>query len=158
MAQFINITFYPLVYFLFQLFFLRFFNININKVSTILLIFLISLFIALKTGSYETTLNLIALNLFIVCFYIFIPGILSTGPALLILDLLEKKRVYKKNKLKVLFNKNMKSLGIKKRLEINVKSKLVKKQNNKLRLTQKGRTLIYIFNIILKIFKLRSDR
>ena len=92
MEQFINIILYPIIYFLLQLFFFRFFNININKVSTIFLIFLISLFIGIKASSYEIVLNLIALDLFVVCFYIFIPGLLNTGPALIIMVLLKRKK------------------------------------------------------------------
>ena len=158
MEQFINIVLYPIIYFLLQLFFFRFFNININKVSTIFLILLISLFVGIKTGSYEIVLNLIALNLFVVCFYIFIPGLLNTGPALIIVDLLKRKKRCKKSDLKILFNKNMKSLGIKNRLEINIKTNFVEKKNYKLNLSKKGKILIYFFDVIIKTFRLKPDR
>ena len=139
-------------------FFFRFFNININKVSTIFLIFLISLFIGIKTSSYEIVLNLIALNLFVVCFYIFIPGLLNTGPALIIVDLLKMKKSCKKSDLKILFNKSMKSIGIKNRLEINIKTNFVEKKNYKLNLSKKGKILIYFFDTIIKTFRLKPDR
>ena len=139
-------------------FFFRFFNININKVSTIFLIFLISLFIGIKTSSYEIVLNLIALNLFVVCFYIFIPGLLNTGPALIIVDLLKRKKRCKKRDLKILFNKSMKSIGIKNRLEINIKTNFVEKKNYKLNLSKKGKILIYFFDTIIKTFRLKPDR
>ena len=64
MEQIINTTIYCFTFFLIHLTFYRLLSININKISTIILIFLISLLISVKTNSSETVLNFIC-NLFL---------------------------------------------------------------------------------------------
>jgi len=156
MEQIINTTIYCFTFFLIHLTFYRLLSININKISTIILIFLISLLISVKTNSSETVLNLISFNLFVICFYILMPGIINNGPALVIIDILIKNKICSKQKLKFLFNKNVASTVIKNRLKINIETKIVSIKKNRLFLSNKGKVIIYFFNTITKIFKLKT--
>ena len=156
MEQIINTTIYCFTFFLIHLTFYRLLSININKISTIILIFLISLLISVKTNSSETVLNLISFNLFVICFYILMPGIINNGPALVIIDILIKNKICSKQKLKFLFNKNIASTVIKNRLKINIETNIVRKKKNQLFLSNKGKIIIYFFNTITKIFKLKT--
>ena len=156
MEQIINTTIYCFTFFLIHLTFYRLLFININKISTIILIFLISLLISVKTNSSETVLNLISFNLFVICFYILMPGIINNGPALVIIDILIKNKICSKQKLKFLFNKNVASTVIKNRLKINIETKIVSRKKNRLFLSNKGKVIIYFFNTITKIFKLKT--
>jgi hypothetical protein len=156
MEQIINLTTYCFTFFLIHLTFYRLLGININKVFIIILIFLISLLISVKTNSNEIILNLISFNFFVICFYILIPGIINNGPALVIIDLLIKKKICSKQKLKFLFNKNVASTVIKNRLKINIETNIVSKKKNRLFLSNKGKIIIYFFNTITKIFKLKT--
>ncbi len=156
MEQIINTTIYCFTFFLIHLTFYRLLSININKISTIILIFLISLLISVKTNSSETVLNLISFNLFVICFYILMPGIINNGPALVIIDILIKNKICSKQKLKFLFNKNVASTVIKNRLKINIETKIVSRKKNRLFLSNKGKVIIYFFNTITKIFKLKT--
>tara|TARA_B110000881_G_C18347630_1_gene399798 strand:- start:122 stop:598 length:477 start_codon:yes stop_codon:yes gene_type:complete len=156
MEQIINLTTYCFTFFLIHLTFYRLLGININKVFIIILIFLISLLISVKTNSNEIILNLISFNLFVICFYILIPGIINNGPALVIIDLLIKNKICSKQKLKFLFNKNVASTIIKNRLKINIETNIVSKKKNRLFLSNKGKIIIYFFNTITKIFKLKT--
>lgn len=156
MEQIINTTIYCFTFFLIHLTFYRLLSININKIFTIILIFLISLLISVKTNSSETVLNLISFNLFVICFYILMPGIINNGPALVIIDILIKNKICSKQKLKFLFNKNVASTVIKNRLKINIETKIVSRKKNRLFLSNKGKVIIYFFNTITKIFKLKT--
>jgi len=156
MEQIINTTIYCFTFFLIHLTFYRLLSININKIFTIILIFLISLLISVKTNSSETVLNLISFNLFVICFYILMPGIINNGPALVIIDILIKNKICSKQKLKFLFNKNVASTVIKNRLKINIETKIVSIKKNRLFLSNKGKVIIYFFNTITKIFKLKT--
>mgnify|MGYP001233246690 CR=1 FL=1 len=156
MEQIINTTIYCFTFFLIHLTFYRLLSININKISTIILIFLISLLISVKTNSSEIILNLISFNLFVICFYILMPGIINNGPALVIIDILIKNKICSKQKLKFLFNKNIASTVIKNRLKINIETKIVSRKKNRLFLSNKGKVIIYFFNTITKIFKLKT--
>ena len=156
MEQIINTTIYCFTFFLIHLTFYRLLSININKISTIILIFLISLLISVKTNSSETVLNLISFNLFVICFYILMPGIINNGPALVIIDILIKNKICSKQKLKFLFNKNVASTVIKNRLKINIETKILSRKKNRLFLSNNGKVIIYFFNTITKIFKLKT--
>ena len=84
------------------------------------------------------------------------PGIINNGPALVIIDILIKNKICSKQKLKYLFNKNVASTVIKNRLKINIETNIVRKKKNQLFLSNKGKIIIYFFNIINKIFKLKT--
>ena len=98
MDQIINILIYIFVYVFAHLIFFRLFNFNINKIFIVLLAFFASLFILIYTNSYEILLNLVSFNIFVLSFYILIPGVLNNGPALVIIDLLVKNKSIKKKK------------------------------------------------------------
>jgi hypothetical protein len=156
MEQIINFIIYCFIFLFIHLTFYRLLSININKISTIILIFLISLLISVKTNSSEIILNLISFNLFVICFYILMPGIINNGPALVIIDILIKNKICSKQKLKYLFNQNVASTVIKNRLKINIETNIVRKKKNQLFLSNKGKIIIYFFNTITKIFKLKT--
>jgi len=157
MDQIINILIYIFVYVFAHLIFFRLFNFNINKIFIVLLAFFASLFILIYTNSYEILLNLVSFNIFVLSFYILIPGVLNNGPALVIIDLLVKNKSIKKKKLKFLFNKNETSRVVRNKLKLNLDSNLIlKKKNKKLLLTSKGKAIVHVLHFIAKFFKLKT--
>ena len=156
MEQIINLIIYCFIYIFIHLVFYRLLNININKILTVIFIFLISLFFGLKANSNEIILTLINFNLFVICFYILIPGILNNGPALLIIDLLVREnKKSTKEKIKYLFKNKTVSTVLKNRLKINIDSGLIIRKKSQLFLSKKGKIIINFFNLIVKIFKLK---
>lgn len=156
MEQIINLIIYCFIYIFIHLVLYRLLNININKILTVIFIFLISLFFGLKANSNEIILTLINFNLFVICFYILIPGILNNGPALLIIDLLMREnKKSTKEKIKYLFKNKTVSTVVKNRLKINIDSGLIIRKKSQLFLSKKGKIIINFFNLIVKIFKLK---
>ena len=102
-------------------------------------------------------LNLIIINLTIICFYTLIPGIINYGPGLEIIDLIANKKINKKNDLKKHFLKSKVSKSIEKRLKINISSNLVKSNKGKFILTKNIKIMLNIFNIIKKFYRIKSD-
>jgi len=156
MEQIINLIIYCFIYIFIHLGLYRLLNINVNKIFTVIFIFLISLFLGIKTSSNEIVLNLINFNLFVICFYILMPGIINNGPALLIIDILMKEnKKSTKEKIKHLFKIKTTSTVVKNRLKINIDRGLIFRKNSQLFLSKKGKIIINFFNIIIKIFKLK---
>ena len=89
-----------LIFFSLQIFFFRLFRININKPSIILFFIIISAIIGFYFFSIDLLLNLIIINLTIICFYTLVPGIINYGPGLEIIDLIANKKINKENMLK----------------------------------------------------------
>lgn len=146
-----------LIFFSVQIFFLRFLKINLNKPSIILLVIFGSVILGFYVFSVDFLLNLIIINLTIICFYTLVPGIINYGPGLEIIDLIANKKINKKNDLKKHFLKSKVSKSIEKRLKINISSSLVKSNKGKFILTKNVKIMLNIFNIIKKFYRIKSD-
>jgi len=146
-----------LIFFSLQIFFFRLFRININKPSIILFFIIISAIIGFYFFSIDLLLNLIIINLTIICFYTLVPGIINYGPGLEIIDLIANKKINKENMLKKYFLKGKVSRSVEKRLQINISSNLVKLNKGKLVLTKNTINMLNIFRTIKKIYKIKSD-
>ena len=85
------------------------------------------------------------------------PSIISQGPGLTIIDLIENKKINKKQKLKKFFLKSKVSRAIEIRLNINISSNLMKFDNGGFYIGKNIKLVIIFFNIIKKIFRLKSD-
>ena len=146
-----------LIFFSLQIFFFRLFRININKPSIILFFIIISVIIGFYFFSMDLLLNLIIINLTIICFYTLVPGIINYGPGLEIIDLIANKKINKENMLKKYFLKGKVSRSVEKRLQINISSNLVKLNKGKLVLTKNTINMLNIFRTIKKIYRIKSD-
>lgn len=146
-----------LIFFSIQIFFLRYLKINLNKPSIILLFVFGSIVLGLYTFSFEILLSLIIINLTIICFYTFVPGIINYGPGLEIIDLIFYKKINKKNILKKNFLKGKVNKSVEKRLKINVSSGLVKLNKGKYKLTKHAQIMIIFFEKIKKFYRVKSD-
>jgi hypothetical protein len=155
MQVILNWILLSLTYFLAQIFLYRFFKININKHSVILLIIVISIIIGFYSFSVEVLINLININLMIVCFYIIMPGIINDGPTLTIINLIENKKINKKKKLKKLFLKSKAGKAIEKRVKLNISSNFLKLKKGGLTVNKNAERLIIFFNLIKKIYRLK---
>lgn len=154
---FSNILSLSILYFFFQLILYRFLNININKISTIIIVLIFSVIFLSEIKSYHVTLSIICLNLTIVCLYILLPGLINKSPAFILIKILNKKKSLKISKIKKLFILEMKTQAIEKRFNINLKSNFIKKDKKIYRLTNKGKSLITILDFLTKVFKLKPD-
>jgi len=146
-----------LIFFLLQIFFFRLLRININKPSIILFFIIISIIIGSYFFSIELLLNLIIINLTIICFYTLVPGIINHGPGLEIIDLIANKKINKINILKKYFLKSKVSKSVEKRLQINISSGLIKLNRGKFVLKKNTINMLNIFRIIKKIYRIKSD-
>ena len=157
MQVILNYLTFFLIFFILQIFLFRFLRININKPSIILLFVIISLFVGFYSFSIELLLNLIIINLTIICFYTLVPGIINYGPGLEIIDLIVNKKINKKDTLKKKFLKGKLSKSVEKRLEINISSNLIKLDKGKFSIKKNTRNMLIIFNIMKKIYRIKSD-
>ena len=107
--------------------------------------------------SVDFLLNLIIINLTIICFYTFVPGIINYGPGLEIIDLIFNKKINKKSILKKHFLKGNVSKSAEKRLQINISSGLVKLNKGKCKLTRHAQIMIGFFEKIKKFYRVKSD-
>ena len=107
--------------------------------------------------SIELVLNLIIINLTIICFYTLVPTIINYGPSLEIIDLIANKKINKKNILKKYFLKGVVSKSVEKRLQINISSNLIKLDKGKFVLTKNTKNMLIIFRIIKKFYRIKSD-
>jgi hypothetical protein len=85
------------------------------------------------------------------------PAIISHGPGLTIIDLIENKKINKKQKLKKFFLKGKVGKAIERRLNINISSNLMKFDNGGFYIRKNTKLIIVFFNIIKKIYRLKSD-
>jgi len=157
MQVILNYLAFFLIFFLLQIFLFRFLRININKPSIILLFVIISLIVGFYSFSIELLLNLIIINLTIICFYTLVPGIINYGPGLEIIDLIVNKKINKKDILKKKFLKGKVSKSVEKRLKINISSNLIKLDKGKFSIKKNTRNMLIIFNIMKKIYRIKSD-
>ena len=126
MQAILNSFIFFLIYFSLQIFLYRFLKINLNKLSTILFIAGISIIIGFYSHSTEMLMNLININLMIICFYLIMLGIVNRSPALVIIDLIANKKIKEKTKLKFFFLKSKAGRAVEKRLKINISSNFIK--------------------------------
>ena len=157
MQVILNYLAFLLIFFSLQIFLFRFLRININKPSIIFFFIIISVIIGFYSFSIELVLNLIIINLTIICFYTLVPTILNYGPALEIIDLIANKKINKKNILKKYFLKGKVSKSVEKRLQINISSNLIKLDKGKFVLTKNTKNMLIIFRIIKKFYRIKSD-
>ena len=152
-----NYFIFFLIYFCLQIFLYRFFKININKLPIVLSIVGTSIIFCFYFNSSEILMILININLMILCFGLFMPGIINYGPGLEIVDLINNKKINKKNKLKKLFKKGKVSQVVEKRLKINISSNLIKNSKGRFFINKRAKRMLIFFNLIKKVYRLRSD-
>ena len=157
MQVILNSIIFFLAYFALQIFLYRFFKINPNKFSIILFIIGISIVVGFYSYSIEMLMNLISMNLMIICFHIIMLGIVNHSSSLLIIDLIANKKINKKRELKRLFLKGKASKAIEKRLEINIASNFIKFDRGKFLMKKNAKKIIIFFNLFKKIYGLKSD-
>ena len=85
------------------------------------------------------------------------PGIINHGPGLEIINLIVNKKINKKNKLKKAFLGSKVRKAIERRLEINISSNLIKSYKGGFFINQSARKMLFFFDFIKKIFRLKSD-
>ncbi len=146
-----------LLYFIIQIIFYRFFKINLNKFSIILLTISISTVVSLYYYSEELLMDLVNINLMIMCFWLLMPGIINHGPGLEIIDLISNKKINSKTKLKKYFLKSKVSRAVEKRLKINISSNLIKFNKGGFVLSKNTKKMLIFFDLIKKLYKLKSD-
>jgi hypothetical protein len=152
-----NSIIFFLIYFFFQVFLYRFLKINLNKISVILFIVIISIFAGFYLNSAEISMNLININLMIMCFHLIMLGIVNHSPALVIIDLIYNKKISSKKKLKELFLKGKACKSVEIRLAINTKSNFIKFKNNGFFVQNNGKKIILFFELVKKIYRLKPD-
>ena len=83
-------------------------------------------------------------------------GIVNRSPALVIIDLIENKKIKQKTKLKTLFLKSKAGRAVEKRLKINISSNFIRYKKGKLNLNKNAEKIIIFFNLIKTIFRLKQ--
>ena len=157
MQVILNSIIFFLAYFALQIFLYRFIKINPNKLSIILLIIGISIVVGFYLYSIEVLMNLISMNLMIICFHIIMLGIVNHSPSLLIIDLIANKNINKKKELKNFFLKGKVNKAIEKRLKINISSNFIKLDRGKFFMKKNAKKIIIFLNLFKKIYGLKSD-
>ena len=84
-------------------------------------------------------------------------GLLNRGPSLVIIDLLENKKINKKNKLKSYFLKSEEAKAVEKRLKLNILTNYIKLDKGKFFLKEKAKKIIIFHYLIKSFFRLKSD-
>ena len=151
-----NFFYFCFIYFIAQLITYRLFNINISKILTIIILFIISTFLIIRTNSIDLRYALINFNLFVFCLYVLMPGIINNGPALIILDILINNKTHSKKKIRAIFKKKALSLIVKNRLKINIENNFIFRKKDKVFLAEKGKNILHFFSLIIKVFKLKT--
>ena len=157
MQVILNFIAFFLIYFFIQIILYRYFKININKLFIVLFIIGISIIVGFYSYSIELLMNLININLMVICFWLFMPGIINHGPALEIIHLITNKKINNKKKLKKFFLKSKVSRAVEKRLNINISSNLIKFDKEELFITKNTKKMLIFFDLIKKIYRLKSD-
>jgi len=85
------------------------------------------------------------------------PGIINDGPALTIIDLITNKKINEKKKLKRFFLKSKVGKAIEKRINLNISSDFMRFKKDGFTISRNAGRLIIFFNLIKKIFRLKSD-
>lgn len=102
-------------------------------------------------------MDLVNINLMIMCFWLLMPGIINHGPGLEIIDLISNKKINSKTKLKKYFLKSKVSRAVEKRLKINISSNLIKFNKGGFVLSKNTKKMLIFFDLIKKLYKLKSD-
>ena len=157
MQVILNFIVFFLIYFFIQIILYRYFKININKLFIVLFIIGISIIVGFYSYSIELLMNLININLMVICFWLFMPGIINHGPALEIIHLIANKKINNKKKLRKFFLKSKVSRAVEKRLNINISSNLIKFDKEGLFITKSTKKMLIFFDLIKKIYRLKSD-
>ena len=157
MQVILNAFVFFLIYFSLQVLLYRFFKINLNKLVVVLFIIGISVVVGFSSYSIELLMNLININLIIICFWLLMPGIINHGPATEIIHLIANKKINNKKKLKKYFLKSRVGKAVEKRLEINISSNLIKFKKGGFVITKNTEKMLIIFNLIKRIYRLKSD-
>jgi|TARA_B110000014_G_C20020809_1_gene529641 hypothetical protein len=159
MQVILNSIYFFLLYFVLQILIYRFLKININKLSKIILI--ISISISIPTAFYFSSIfslmNLININLAILCIYMVMSGIENPGSSLIIIDLIANKKIKRKKDLLFYFLKSQEGIAVEKRLNNNILSNFVKVNKGKFFIRKNSKLIISFFNSIKKIYRLKSD-
>ena len=157
MQAVLNFIVFFLIYFFLQILLYRFFKINLNKLFIVLFIISISAVVGFYSYSIELLMNLININLIIICFWFLMPGIINHGPATEIIHLIANKKINNKKKLKKSFLKSRVGKAVEKRLEINISSNLIKFKKGGFVITKNTEKMLIIFNLIKRVYRLKSD-
>ena len=157
MQVILNYFVFFLIYFSLQIFLYRFIKININKLPIILFIIATSVVVGFYSYSMELIINLININLMIICFLILITGNRNPGPALAIIDLIVNKKINGKKKLKRSFLKSKAGKAVEKRLELNISSNFIRLDRGKFFVKKHTAIMLIFLNLIKKFYRLKSD-
>ena len=157
MHMILNYFLFFLIYFSLQVFLYRFLKININKLPIVLFIIVISVVVGFYSHSTELLINLININLMIICFWILIAGNNNSGPALTIIELIVNKKINEKKKLKKFFLKSKAGKAVEKRLELNISSNFIRHDRGKFFVKRHTEIMLIFLNLIKKKFRLKSD-
>ena len=157
MQVILNFIAFFLIYFFIQIILYRYFKININKLFIVLFIIGISIIVGFYSYSIELLMNLININLMVICFWLFMPGVINHGPALEIIHLIANKKINNQKKLRKFFLKSKVSRAVEKRLNINISSNLIKFDKEGLFITKNTKKILIFFDLIKKIYRLKSD-
>ena len=84
-------------------------------------------------------------------------GVINQSPSLDIINLISNKKINDKKKLKKLFLKNKLSQPVEKRLKINIDYNFIKIKKNCFFVKKNAEKIIIFFNLIKKIYNLKSD-
>jgi hypothetical protein len=84
-------------------------------------------------------------------------GVTNQSPSLNIINLISNKKINEKKKLKKLFLKNKSSQPVEKRLKTNIVSNFIKYKKHGFFIKKNAYKIIIFFNLIKKIYKLKSD-
>ncbi len=157
MQVILNFIAFFLIYFFIQIILYRYFKININKLFIVLFIIGISIIVGFYSYSIELLMNLININLMVICFWLFMPGVINHGPALEIIHLIANKKINNKKKLRKFFLKSKVSRAVEKRLNINISSNLIKFDKEGLFITKNTKKMLIFLNLIKRVYRLKSD-
>ena len=157
MQVILNSIAFFLIYFSLQIFLYRFFKINLSKIFIVLLIICISVVASFYLYSIELLMNLININLIIICFFFLMPAIINHGPALEIIHLIANKKINNKKKLKKSFLKSRVGKAVEKRLEINISSNLIKFYKGGFIITKNAKKMLIFLNLIKRFYRLKPD-
>jgi hypothetical protein len=157
MQVILNYFAFFLIYFSLQVLLYRFFKININKFLIVLFIIGVSVVVGFYSYSIELLMNLININLMIICFWFLMPGIINHGPATEIIHLIAYKKINKKKKLEKYFLKSKVGKAVEKRLEINISSNLIKLNKGGFFVKKNAEKILIFLNLIKKVYRLKSD-
>ena len=157
MQVILNFIAFFLIYFFIQIILYRYFKININKLFIVLFIIGISIIVGFYSYSIELLMNLININLMVICFWLFMPGIINHGPALEIIHLIANKKINNKKKLKKYFLRSRAGKAVEKRLEINISSNLIKFYKGGFIITKNTEKMLIFLNLIKRVYRLKTD-